>query len=89
MLEEREETRAGEGRRGPQGENGQQRKRIGRRENQRRAGGFAMTGSKQRYHAKVVRGRVGVEMFVQRRRDTEQARCEQRSDERRGEEKSA
>ena len=48
-----------------------------------------MTGSKQRYHAKVVRGRVGVEMFVQRRRNTKQARCEERNDERRGEEKPA
>ena len=89
MLEEREKTRAGEEWSSRQRKNSEQRERIGRCENRQRAGGFAMTGSKQRYHAKVVRGRVGVETFVQRRRDTKQARCEECNDERRGEEKSA
>ena len=86
MLEERKETRAGEERNSRQRKNSKQRERIVRRENRWRAGGLAMTGSKQRYHANVIRGRVGVEMFVQRRRDTEQGRREQRNDERRGEE---
>ena len=82
MLEEREETRAGEERSSRQRKNSQQRERIGRRENRRRAGGFAMTGSKQSYYAKWVAARVVVEMFVQRRRDAEQARREQRDGER-------
>ena len=89
MLEEREETRAGEERSSRQRKNSEQRERIGRCENRQRAGGFAMTGSKQRYHAKVSRGRVAMEMFVQRRRGTQQARCEQRDGEERTEKKSA
>ena len=89
MLEEREETRAGETRSSRQTKNSEQRERIGRRENRHRAGGFAMTGSKQSYYARVRRGRVVVEMFVQRRRDTEQARHEQGDGEERGEKKSA
>ena len=89
MLEEREETRAGEERSSRQRENSEQRERIGRRENRQRAGGFAMTGSKQSYYARVGRAWVVVEMFVQRRRDAEQARREQRDGEEHGEKKSA
>jgi hypothetical protein len=89
VLEEREETRAGEERSSRQRENSEQRERIGRRENRQRAGGFAMTGSKQRYHAKVSPGRVAMEMFVQRRRDTKQTRREKRDGDDRGETKSA
>ena len=89
MLEEREETRAGEDRSSRQRENSQQRERIGRRENRQGAGRFAMTGSKQSYDARVGRGRVAVEMFVQRRRDAEQARREQRDGQERAEKKSA
>ena len=89
MLEEREETRAGEERSSRQRENSEQRERIGRRENRQRAGGFAMTGSKQSCYAKVGRGRIVVEMFVQRRRDTDQTCGEQCDREQRGETKSA
>jgi hypothetical protein len=89
VLEEREETRAGEERSSWQRKNSEQKERIGRRENRQRAGGFAMTGSKQSYCARVGRGRAVVEMFVQRRRDAEQARSEQRGGEERGEKKSA
>ena len=89
MLEEREETRAGEERSSRQRKNSEQRERIGRRENRQRASGFAMTGGKQSDYARVGRGWVVVEMLVQRRRDTKQARCEECNDERRGEEKSA
>ena len=78
MLEEREETRAGEERSSRQRKNSEQRERIGRRENRQRPGGFAMTGRKQSYYASVGRG---LEMFVQRRRDAEQARREQRDGE--------
>lgn len=89
MLEEREETRAGEERSSRQRKNSEQRERIGSRENRQRAGGFAMTGSKQSYYARVGRGWVVVEMFVQRRRDAEQARPEQCDGEEYGEKKSA
>ena len=89
MLEEREETRAGEERSSRQRENSEQRERIRRRENRHQAGGFAMTGSKQRYYARVGRGRVVVEMFVQRRRDAEQAGREERGGKKRAETESA
>jgi hypothetical protein len=89
VLEEREETRAGEERSSRQRENSEQRERIGRRENRQQTGGFAMTGSKQSYYARVGRGRVVVEMFVQRRRNAEQARREQRHGEESTEKKSA
>ena len=89
MLEEREETRAGETRSSRQTKDSQQTERIGRRENRQRAGGFAMTGSKQSHCARVGRGRVVVKMFVQRRRDAEQARREQGDGEEHGEKKSA
>ena len=81
MLEEREETRAGEERSSRQRKNSEQRERTGCRENWQRTGGFAMTGRKQSYYARVGRGLVVVEMFVQRRRDAEQARREQRDGE--------
>jgi len=89
VLEEREETRAGEERSSRQRKNSKQRERIGRRENRPQAGGFAMARSKQSYYARVGRGRGMVEMFVQRRRDAEQARREQRDGEERDKKKSA
>ena len=89
MLEEREETRAGEERSSRQRKNSEQRERMGRCENRQRAGGFAMTGSKQRLPQRWFVVASSVETFVQRRRDTKQARCEECNDERRGEEKSA
>jgi hypothetical protein len=89
VLEEREETRAGEERSSRQRENSEQRERIGRRENRQCAGGFAMTGSKQSYYTRVGRGRVVVEMFVQRRRDAEKARRQERDGEERRKRKSA
>ncbi len=47
-----------------------------------------MTGRKQSYYARVGRGLVVVETLMQRRRDAEQARREQRDGEEYGEEKS-
>lgn len=88
MLETREETRAGEDRRRGQRENREQIERVRRCENRQRPAGLAMTGSKQRYYAKMGRGRVVVEMFMQRGRDTEEAGREQREGYQRGEKKS-
>ena len=78
----------GEERSGRQRENCAQSGRNGHCENRQQAGRLAMTGSKQRYHTKVGRGRVAVEMFVQRRRDTEQGRREERDREQRAEAES-
>ena len=89
MLEEREETRAGEERSSRQRKNSEQRERTGCRENWQRTGGFAMTGRKQSYYARVGGSRVVVEMFMQRRRDAEQPGREERDAKERAETKSA
>ena len=89
MLEEREETRAGEEGSSWKRENSEQRERSGRRENHHWAGGFAMSGSKQSYYARVGGSRVVVEMFMQRRRDAEQPGREERDAKERAETKSA
>ena len=89
MLEEREEVSPGKNRDCRQRQGGEKGESIRRRPNRLGGGGFALPGGKKRDQAKMGRGGIGMQVFVQTRRGAEDSRGDDREGKEGGEAESA